>query len=120
MIIKSDIWKLDTENLTVENLKTGELTNIFGDHMKYHIHYVEGKNPERFQRLVDEGRILEYLDELDEKVVLAVADQAEKWMNEDKNYRVAVETGNIAEAGRIGNMYTEQAKESVYAAMVYA
>lgn len=43
-----------------------------------------------------------------------------QWMNEDRNYRVAVETGNIAEAGRIGNMYTEQAKESVYAAMVYA
>lgn len=119
MIIKNDIWKLDTENLTVENLRTGEITNIYGDHLKYHIHYVADLNPERLQGLVDSGKILTYLEELDIKVRDAVSDQAEMWMKEDKNYRVAVESGNVVEAGRIGNMFTEKAKEVVYPAMVY-
>lgn len=119
MIIKNDIWMLDTDNLIVENLRTGEITNIYGDHLKYHIHYVAELNPDRLQGLVDSGKILTYLEELDVKVRDAVSEQAEKWMNEDKDYRVAVESGNIVEAGRIGNMFTEKAKEAVYQAMVY-
>ena len=46
-------------------------------------------------------------------------DQAEKLMNEDIEYRAAVESGNLVEVGRIGNIFTEKAKEIVYPAMVY-
>ncbi len=119
MIIKNDTWKLDTENLTIENLKNGEITNIYGDHLKYHIHFSAEKNPDRLQKLVDEGKIIEYLEEIDIKIRDAVMDQAEKLMNEDMEYRAAVESGNLVEVGRIGNMYTEKAREIVYSAMVY-
>lgn len=119
MIIKNDTWKLDTENLTVENLKTGEIKDIYGEHLKYHIHYSAENNPDRLQKLIDEGEIIEYLDELDIKIREAVMEQAEKLMNEDMEYRAAVESGNLVKVGRIGNMYTEKAREIVYPAMVY-
>ncbi len=119
MIIRNDIWKLDTEYLTVENLRNGEITNIYGDHLKYHLHYLAENNPGRLQKLVDEGEIAEYLEDFDIRVRDAVSDQAEKLMSEDAEYRVAVDTGNLIEACRIGNMFTERAKEIVYADMVY-
>ena len=69
--------------------------------------------------IVGSSKPLTYFEEFDIKVRDAITDQGEKWMNDDKDYRVAVESGNIVEDGRIGNMFTEKAKEVVYPAMVY-
>ncbi|MDD6082175.1 MAG: hypothetical protein PUB89_04910 [Oscillospiraceae bacterium] len=94
------------------------LSKLTADHFRPTISLLL-KNPDRLQKLIDEGRIIEFLEELDIKIRDAIMDQAEKLMNEDFDYRAAVESGNLVEVGRIGNMFTEKAREIVYPAMVY-
>lgn len=40
-------------------------------------------------------------------------------MENNKEYQIAVETGNLVEVGSIGNMLRENAKEIVYEDTVY-
>ncbi len=75
--------------------------------------------PERLQKLVENGDILTYLEEFDIKVTDAICDQTDLLMENNKEYQIAVETGNLVEVGSIGNMLRENAKEIVYEDMVY-
>ena len=119
MIFKSDKWKLDTEKITVTNLETGRITDFHEDFIRYHLHYREEYSPELLQKAVDEGNILQHLEDLAINVKDKIEEQKELWLNEDKAYLVALENGDLLEVGRIANVYKELAKESVYASMVY-
>lgn len=119
MIFKSEKWELDTDKITVRNVKDGEAYNFYTDHIRYHLHYSEENYPERLQKLVDEGKILAYLEELELKIIDAINDQTEIFMADNKEYQIALEKGDLYAVGRIGNMLREQSKEGVYADMVY-
>lgn len=123
MINGTSVWELDTDTQTVRhiNSKTNETEHFtfHADHIRYHLHYVEDYQPERLQKLVDEGEIYKYLDELDIKVTDAVNAQAQKYMDSDRDYQAALEIGDLYKLGKIGNMLREQAKEPVFTAMVY-
>lgn len=119
MIFKSDKWELDTERITVTNLETGRITVFHEDFIRYHLHYREEYSPELLQKAVDEGNILQHLEDLAINVKDKIEEQKELLLNEDKAYLVALESGNLLEVGRIANAYKELAKESVYASMVY-
>ena len=117
------VWVLDTDTQTViyTNPETFEEQHwqFHTDHIRYHLHYCEEYRPERLQSLVNSGEIYKYLDELDTKVTDALMEQAEILMNADSDYKTALETGNLYEVERIGNMCREQAKEPIFNAMVY-
>ena len=54
------VWSVDTDTQTVTHVhpktfKTEE-HRFFRDYIRYHLHYSEEENPERLQRLVDNGR----------------------------------------------------------------
>lgn len=85
----------------------------------YHLHYLEDEHPERLQKLVDEGEIYKYLDDLDTKVTDAVCRQTELLMESSKEYQIANEVGNLYKVGAIGNMLRMQARRAVFDAMVY-
>ncbi|WP_024858691.1 hypothetical protein [Ruminococcus albus] len=117
-------WELNTDTQTVRhvNPSTGEQERyvFHADHIRYHLHYVEEEKPERLQKLVDEGKIYRYLDELDTKVTDALNDQTELFMTLSVDYRVALATGDLNRVGAIGNMLRLEAQEAVFASMVYA
>lgn len=130
MIFKSEkmlngapVWAVDTDTQTVTHInpKTGETERyaFHTDHIRYHLHFVEEEYPERLQSLVDEGEIYKYLDELDIKVTDAVNDQAELLMQNNKDYLIALETGNLYKVGSIGNMLRMQAQKMFFDAMIY-
>lgn len=55
------VWSVDTDTQTVTHVhpktfKTEE-HRFFRDYIRYHLHYSEEENPERLQRLVDNGEI---------------------------------------------------------------
>ena len=87
--------------------------------MKEHLQYREEYSPELLQKAVDEGNVLQHLEDLAINVKDKIEEQKELWLNEDKAYLVALESGNLLEVGRIANAYKELAKDSVYASMVY-
>lgn len=117
------LWEVDTDTQTVRhiNTKTAKVERyvFHTNHIKLHLHYVEEYHPERLQKLVDEGEIYKYLDELDIKITDAVNAQTEKFMESDKEYQIANAVSDHYRIQKIGNMLREQAKESVFPAMVY-
>lgn len=116
-------WELDTDTQTVKhfNPKTAKVERyvFHTDHIELHLHYVEEYHPERLQRLVDKGEIYKYLDELDILITDALNAQTEKFMQSSKEYQIANAVSDHYKIEKIGNMLREQAKESVFNAMVY-
>ena len=118
MIFKSEKWELDTQKITVTNLESGELSAFHEEYVRYHLHYRDEHSPELLQKAVDEGIIQQYLEDLVVAVKDKLSEQAEIWCNEDKSFQIANESGNLLEVCRIANMYREQARDSVYAAIM--
>ena len=83
-----------------------------------HIHYIEEKNTDRLQKLIDSGELYDYLTDLYDRVEDAVEDQKNLWVKNDEKYRAIVVNDPVGAAG-IVNMYEMQAREVVYEAMIY-
>lgn len=67
------IWRLDTKTMTVTHFNTNTLAEEHKthhtDYIRYHLHFSDSKYPpDRFHRLVNEGKIVQYLDDLELKV----------------------------------------------------
>lgn len=116
------VWVLDTDALTVtHNTADAEpsVTAFSSEHIKYHLHYSAKYRPAKLKKLVNDGKILSYLTDLDRSVTEAVERQVEKWKTTDEEYLEAVEVGDFPKAHDLENMLRLCAKESVYADMVY-
>ncbi len=117
------VWTLDTDTQTITHIhpKTlkRETYSFHTDQVRYHLHYVEDKNPERLQKLVNEGKIYSYLDDFEIRVTDEVNNQAQILMDNSAEYQKANKSGDLVTLGRIGNMCHEMARESVFNAMVY-
>lgn len=114
---------LDTEERAVTTVdpKTFEskTTEFHTDYVKDHLRYVADAHPERLQNLVNEGRIIEYLNDIEEKAILAVDRQVEKWKKSDKEYQAALLAGDEQRAVRLANGLTFMAREAVYSNIIY-
>ena len=88
------IWRLDTNIVTVTHFNADTLTEEHKtyhiDYIRYHLHYSDSKYPDRLRRLVNEGKIIEYLDDLELKVCEAIIRQVERWKKSDSCYQTAV------------------------------
>lgn len=115
-------WVLDTDKQTV--IHTDESGNVnkrkfIKDCTRYHLNYRVDNNPDSLQKLVNEGKIISYLEELEIKVTDAVNEQVEIWMSESKEYQIAVEKSDLYEQEAIGNLVRMQAQHEIYHIMVY-
>lgn len=119
MIFKSDKWELDTEKIAVTNLESGETTAFHEACIRLHLHHREEYSTELLQKTVDEDNILQYLEDLAEVVRNKIDVQTEMWCEQDKEYLIANESGNILRASQIKNAYKFTARDSVYAAYIY-
>lgn len=117
------LWQLDTNTLTVKQYiaESGifEEKTYNSDQVKYHIHFSESKNPDRLRRLVNNGNIIEYLDELETSVNDALNRQVKRWKASDKEYQIAVLNGDTDKAKKLENCLYFMARESVFECMVY-
>lgn len=72
---------LDTNAMTVTHFnpdtQTEEHKTFHTDYIRYHLHYSDSKYPDRLRRLVGEGKIIEYLDNLEKNVDEAVTRKVE-------------------------------------------
>lgn len=117
------IWRLDTNTLTVTHFNADTLTEEYKtyhtDYIRYHFHYSDNKYPDRLRRLVNEGKIIEYLDDLELKVSKAIARQVERWKNLDSCYQEAVLSGDAEKALGLENCFIGMAREVIFECMVY-
>lgn len=64
------------------------------DFIRYHVHYSENHCPNRLQRLINDGSIISYLDDLETSVNNALNRQVQIWKELDKEYQTAVLLGD--------------------------
>ena len=107
------MWILDTNTLTEES-KTYNT-----DFIRYHLHFSDSHCPDRLHRLVNEGRIVQYLDDMERKVSEAIFSQIELWKQTDSCYLKAVLSGDTEKMLSLENCFVYMAREAVFECMVY-
>ncbi len=117
------LWRLDTNTLTVTQFNadtlTAECKTYHTDFIRYHLHYSDSKYPERLHRLVNEGKIVQYLDDMERKVNDAISRQVELWKQTDSCYQKAVLSGDTKKMLGLENCFVYMAREAVFECMVY-
>ena len=117
------LWKLDTNNVTVTHFnadtQTEESKTYYSDFIRYHLHFSDSHCPDRLRRLINEGRIVQYLDDMERKVSDAISRQVELWKQTDGCYQKAVLSGDAEKMLGLENSFISMAREAVFECMVY-
>ena len=117
------IWRLDTNTVTVTHFNPDTLTEenktYHTDFIRYQLNYSDGKYPDRLRRLVNEGKIIQYLDDMELKVSEAITRQVELWKQTDSCYLIAVLSGDAEKMLGLENCFVGMAREYVFECMVY-
>ena len=65
------LWRLDTNTVTVPHFnadtQTEESKTYHTDFIRYHLHFSDSHCPDRLHRLVNGGRIVQYLDDMERR-----------------------------------------------------
>ena len=117
------LWRLDTTTITVThftpNTQSEERKTYHTDFIRYHLHFSDSHCPDRLRRLVNEGKIVQYLDDMEWKVSEAISRQVELWKQNDSCYQKAVLIGDAEKMLGLENCFVHMARESVFEFMVY-
>ena len=117
------LWRLDTNAVTVTHFsadtQTEESKTYNTDFIRYHLHFSDSHCPDRLRGLVNDGRIVQYLDDLERKVSEAISRQVELWKQADSCYQRAVIAGDAEKMLGLENCFVYMAREAVFECMVY-
>ena len=117
------LWSLDTNTMTVirfnADTQTEESKTYHTDFIRYHLHYSDSKCPDRLSRLVNEGKIIQYLDDMELKVSEAISRQVELWKKTDNYYQTALLAGDKKEIIGLENCFENMAREIIFESMIY-
>lgn len=117
------LWRLDTNTVTVTHFnpdtQTEESKTYHTDFIRYHLHFSDSHCHDRLRRLVNEGRIVQYLDDLERKVSEAISRQVELWKQADSCYQRAVIAGDAEKMLGLENCFVYMAREAVLECMIY-
>ncbi|WP_455268603.1 hypothetical protein [Ruminococcus sp.] len=117
------LWRLDTNTMTVTKFNADtqneESKTYHTDFIRYHLHFSDSHCPDRLRRLVNEGMIIQYLDDMELKVGEAIARQVELWKQTDSCYQKAVIAADAEKMLDLENCFVSMAREAVFECMVY-
>lgn len=117
------LWRLDTNTVTVTHFnadtQTEESKTYYADFIRYHLHFSDSRCPDRLRRLVNEGKIVQYLDDVERKVSDAISRQVLLWKQTDSCYQKAVLSGDAEKMLGLENCFIYMAREIIFECMVY-
>ena len=117
------LWRLDTNTMTVTKFNADtqneESKTYHTDFIRYHLHFSDSRCPDRLRRLVNDGRIEQYLDDMERKVSEAISRQVELWKQTDIYYQKAALSGDAEKVLGLENCFVYMAREAVFECMVY-
>ena len=99
--------------------QTEESKTYNTDFIRYHLHFSDSHCPDRIRRLVNDGRIVPYLDDMERKVSEAISRQVELWKQTDSCYQKALLSGDAEKILGLENCFVYMAREAVFECMVY-
>ena len=117
------MWSLDTNTMTVTHFNANTLTEesktYNTDFIRYHLHFSDSHCPDRLRRLVNEGEIIQYLDDMELKVNEAISRQVKLWKQTERCYQKAVIAADAEKMLGLENCFISMARETVFECMVY-
>lgn len=117
------LWKLDTNTVTVTHFnaytQTEEIKTYTTDFIRYHLHFSDCHCPNMLRRLVNDGKIIQYLDDMELKVSEAISRQVKLWKQTNGCYKKAVLSGDAEKMLGLENCFVYIAREAVFEFMVY-
>ena len=117
------LWRLDTNTMTITHFNPDTLTveskPYSTDFIRYHLHFSDSHCPDRLRSLVNDGKIIQYLDDMELKVSEAISRQVELWKQTDNCYQKAVLCGDAEKMLGLENCFISIAREAVFECMVY-
>ena len=117
------LWSLDTNTVTVTHFNSDTLSveskTYSTDFIRYHLHFSDSHCPDRLRRLVNEGKVEQYLDDMELKVSEAITCQVELWKQTDECYQKAVLSGDAEKMLGLENCFVYMEREAVFECMVY-
>ncbi len=117
------LWRLDTNTMTVTKFNVDtqieESKTYSTDFIRYHLHFSDSHCPDRLHRLVIEGSIMQYIDDMERKVSDAISRQVELWKQTDSCYQKAVISGDSEKMLGLENCFFYMARKAVFECMVY-
>ena len=117
------LWQLDTNIMTVTHFNADTQTETrktyTTDFIRYHLHFSDSHCPDRLHRLVNQGEIVPYLDDMERKVNEAISRQVELWKQTDSCYQKAVLSGDTEKMLGLENCFVYMAREVLFECMVY-
>ena len=96
--------------------QTEESKTYHTDFIRYHLHFSDSHCPDR---LVNDGKIIQYLDDMELKVGEAISRQVERWKQTDSCYQKAVIAADAEKMLGLENCFVYMAREAVFECMVY-
>lgn len=115
--------KLDINTMTVTHFnadtQTEEIKTYHTDFIRYHLHSFDSHFPDRLRRLVNEGKIIQYFDDMGLKVDEAISSQMKRWKQKDSCYLNAVLADDTEKMLGLENCFISMAREVVFECMVY-
>ncbi|MDE6148925.1 MAG: hypothetical protein K2F81_02370 [Ruminococcus sp.] len=117
------LWRLDTNTVTVTHfnadMQTEESKSYNTDFIRYHLHFSDSRYHDRLRRLVNDGKIIQYLDDMELKVGEAISRQVELGKQTDSCYLKAILSGDAEKMLGLENCFVNMAREVVFECMVY-
>ena len=117
------LWRLDTNTVTViyfnADTQTEESKPHATDFIRYHLHFPDSRCPDRLRRLVNEGKIIQYLDDMEMKVNEAISRQVALWKQTDSCYQKAGIAGDAEKMLGLENCFVYMARKAVFECMFY-
>lgn len=112
------LWILDTNTMTITHFnadtQTEENKTYTTDFIRYHLHFSD-----RLRRLVNEGKIIQYLNDMERKVSEAISRQVKLWKQTDSCYQKAIISGDAEKMLGLENCFVYMAREAVFKCMIY-
>ena len=117
------LWILDTNTMTITHFnadtQTEENKTYTTDFIRYHLHFSDSRCPDRLRRLVNEGKIIQYLSDMERKVSEAISRQVKLWKQTDNCYQKAIISGDAEKMLGLENCFVYMAREAVFECMIY-
>ena len=117
------LWILDTNTMTITHFnadtQTEENKTYTTDFIRYHLHFSDSRCPDRLRRPVNEGKIIQYLSDMERKVSEAISRQVKLWKQTDSCYQKAIISGDAEKMLGLENCFVYMAREAVFECMIY-
>ena len=100
-------------------MQTEESKTYTTDFIRYHLHFSDSHCPDRLRRLVNQGKIVQYINDMELKVSDAISRQVELWKQTASCYQNAVLSCDAEKMCGLENCFVYMARETVFECMVY-